>query len=98
VLAEVGQVRLDEFRGRLRKDDLPSMTRRRDTGGEMHLLPDIALVAHTRLARVHADAHLDRSRGEGGRHRRRGRERPVSRGEGKEEGVSLSVDLDACVL
>ena len=64
----------------------------------MDVVPDIALLAHKWRPRVDADAHADRPVAcQSLREVRGGGESAGRRGEGKEEGVSLRVDLDAAV-
>src|SRR6187551_3441688 len=42
---EIGQLCLDELGGRRRDDDLATMTRRRNPGGEVDVVSDVALVS-----------------------------------------------------
>ncbi len=55
---------LDELVGRLREQDLTTGARGCDTGREMHVFSDVALVGNERGACVQTDAQADRARGE----------------------------------
>ena len=68
-----------------------------DTGGEVHLLPDVSLVAQARLSGVQADTQVDRAGSERTRHLGSSRECSWSGWEGEEERVSLRIDLDPAV-
>ena len=62
MLAEVREpVEPDERRGRGRDEHLPAVADRRDAGGAVHVVSDVALVRHERRPRVQADAHMDRA-------------------------------------
>ena len=95
MLAEVREpVETDERRGRGRDEHLPAVADRRDAGGAVHVISDVAFVRHERRACVQADAHMDRA----GRQRLR---KPGSscesagrRRKGEEERIALGVDLD----
>ena len=98
MLAQVGQLELHELRGRFRKHDLSAVTRRGDSCTEVNVVADVALLADVRRAGVQTHTHGDRSRGE-----RLGDvptcslQRAGRGGERVEEGVALSVQLDAAV-
>ena len=56
MLAEIGQRDAVEVRAsRPRKDDLASMSRRRDARREVHIVSDVALVRHERIAGVESN-------------------------------------------
>ena len=95
VFPEFGERAVDELGCCLGEDGLPTVAGRRKTGGEVHLLAHVPLVAQTRLACVQANPNADRPGGERASHLRSRRERSGSVREGEEEGVSLRVDLDS---
>ena len=97
VLAEVGQLVLDELGGRLREDDLAAVARGGDARSEVDVVADVALVGEQRRAGVQADAHADRARLSASVIARGRGDRPRRRGEGEEERVALRVHLDAAV-
>ena len=95
VLAEVGELELDELGGRVGEDHLPAVSRRSHSRREVDVGSDVTLVGRERRPGMQADAYLDwtgRKRiGEGAgcaQRSRRGRE-------GEEEGVPLGIHLDA---
>ena len=96
--AEVSQaVGTGEVVRRLRDDHLPAVTGGGDPCRAMDVDAHVALVGQQRLARVEAHADADRACGERRLTLARGRERIGRPGESDEEGVALSVDLDAAV-
>ena len=95
VLAEVGQLDVDEAGGRRRDEHLAAVTGGGDAGGPMHVVADVALLCQQRRPGVQPDPHPDRARSERLRHRRRRSERARRRREREEERIALRVDLDA---
>ena len=49
-----------QIAGRLRDEDLPSVSDRRDARGAMHIDADVALVGNKRLSGVDTDPHANR--------------------------------------
>ncbi len=96
VLAQIGERdAVNEFPSRLREQHLSAVTRGRDSRGEVHVVPDVALVSNERSARVESDAEVDPAFGERVRDRKGRGCRSRSGREGEEKGVSLRVYLDA---
>jgi hypothetical protein len=95
VLPEIGEVRVDEGRGRRRQDHLAAVTCRGDSRSEVDVVPDVTLVGHERSPGVQTHPDLDRSGSERLGESGGGRQRSGRRREGEEEGVSLGIDLDA---
>ncbi len=95
MLAEVGEpVEPDERCRRGRDEHLPAVADRRDAGGAVHVISDVAFVRHERRACVQADAHMDRAGRQRFRKRSSSCERAGRRREGEEERIALGVDLD----
>ena len=97
VLAELGQLAVDERPRRRRHDDLAAVARGGDAGGPVELPPGVALAGQPQLAGVQAHPHLDRRRRERLLTLRRSGQRLDRIGEGEQERVSLRIDLDAAV-
>ena len=97
VLAEVGELELDERGRRGRDEHLPAVAGRGDPRGAVHVLSDVALVGEQGRPGVQADPHLDRPGASAAVSLGRGRERTRRGREGDEEGVALGVDLDPAV-
>ena len=56
------QLELDELCGRGRDEHLPAVAGRRDAGGAVHVVSDVALLGDEWRPGVQADAHVDRGR------------------------------------
>src|SRR4029453_2450258 len=70
VLTEVGErVAVEQRARRLREHDLAPVARGRDPGGEMDVVPGVALLGDERSARMEAYTQLDRALGERAGHR-----------------------------
>jgi hypothetical protein len=82
---------------RTRDQHLATMPGCSDPGRQMDVDPEVALFGQMRWAGVHADAHLDRTIGEGGRGFACCLDGTLGRGEGDEEAVALGADLDSAV-
>ena len=95
VLAEVTQLVLDEGGTGGGHEHLSAVAGCGDAGGAVDVSADVALLGEERRARVQANAHLNRARGEPLNERLRRAQCRGSTREGEEEGVSLRVDLDA---
>ena len=97
MLAELGEVAVDERPRCRRHDDLPAVARSGDSRGAVELATGVALAGQLQLGGVKPDPHLDLA----------GRERlltlrPSSHrldriGEDVEEGIPLRVDLDTAM-
>jgi hypothetical protein len=97
VLAELGEVAIDEHpRGR-GENDLAAVARCGDPGGAVQLPTGIALAGEAQRAGVQADPRLDRPPGERLLTLRRCGQRLDGISEGIQEGVSLRIDLDTAV-
>src|SRR4029453_14966908 len=91
VLPEISQRHLDERRGRRAHEHLPSMPRRSDSSGAMHVGSGIPLGSEERSACVQADSYLYRAFVEPLGDRRGGSERIRRLGEREEECVTLRI-------
>ena len=97
MLAQVEEVSLDQTARVAGDEHLPAVACRGNACAFVHVVPDVALPAQVRCARMDADTDLDRALRQaleplpGGRDRIRGRRKR------DEERVSLGVDLNASV-
>ena len=98
MLAELGQLAIDERPRRCGYDDLTAVAGSGNAGGTVQLATGVALAGQLQLARVHPHPYLDLD----GRERiltlRRSGQRLGRIGERVQECVPLRVDLDATVL
>ena len=95
MVAELEHLDFGELARRRREEHLPAVTRSGDARAKMDIQPDVPLLRHLRRARVETHPHEHRTAFEGvasGRGRGDGVRRV---GERVEEGIALSVDLDA---
>ena len=98
VLAEIGQLELEQA-GRGRRDEhLSTVAGSGDAGGTMDVVADVALFCQQRGARVQPRANPDRTGRERLRHRLGGRDGAGSRREDEEKCVALRVHFDAALL
>ena len=97
MLAQLGQLAVDERPRRRRHDDLAAVAGSGDPRGPVQLPPGVALAGQLQLARVQAHPHLDLARRERLLTLRRSGQRLDRIGKGIQERVPLCVHLDAAV-
>ena len=98
MLAEVGQLGLDERRGRRRDEHLSTVPCGGNAGSAVEVVSHVAFLADEGGPCVDADPHPDRAVGLETLSERGGcSQRPRRRRECEEEGIALRVDLDTTV-
>ena len=95
MLAEVGELDVDEASGGRRDEHLPAVTGCRDTGGPMHVVTYVAFLSQQRRPGVQPAADPDRPCSKPVGHGRRRSHSTRCGREGEEERIALRIDLDA---
>ena len=97
VLAELGQLAVDERPRRCRHDDLAAVARSGDPGGPVQLAPGVTLAGQLQHTGVHAHPHFDGAWRERLLTLSSSSQRLDRIGKGIQKRVPLCVDLDAAV-